>query len=91
MITKDCLLVGVLLLISRIDCNDDGHFKIVGSQMMRFQQTYRVSIEYNDYDYEKTIEIIIRDISQASNYKLIEKVTFRDSGVKFKDFDVSYL
>jgi len=83
----------ILLLIASnylINCDNEGFFTVVGRNLLKYQQPYRVAITYQGYKEDKVLQIGIKEIvKNSTGYEVYKNVTVRGDGIKNINFDVS--
>lgn len=73
-----------------IKCDSEGFFTVVGSNLLKHQQPYRVALTYQGYTEDKILQIGIKEIKENSTgYEVYKNVTVRGDGIKNVNFDVS--
>ena len=90
---KSSILIGILVIIfnQNVSCGEDGFFTVVGSNLLKYQKSYRVSVAYQGYKDDKTLQIGVKNTDKnTANYENLQNVTLSGDGVQNVDFDVSY-
>ena len=90
---KSSILIGILVIIfnQNVSCGEDGFFTIVGSNLLKYQKSYRVSVVYQGYKNDKTLQIGVKNTEKNSaNYENLQNVTLSGDGVQNVDFVVSF-
>lgn len=87
------LILTLVVIVSsqnvKSDESSEGFFTVVGSNLLKLKEQYRVSVAYQGYKQEKVLQIGIKN--SQTNKTNTKDVTFSGDGVKFVDFDVSLL
>ncbi|KAG5682590.1 hypothetical protein PVAND_011935 [Polypedilum vanderplanki] len=77
MIIGNLFLIGVILLNSLASAKE-GYFTVIGSKFMRPKKPYRVTVHYEGFNSEKTLEIGI----EGANFSTKEIIQFTNDGDK---------
>ncbi|KAL7015206.1 hypothetical protein ACKWTF_016340 [Chironomus riparius] len=94
MIRKNLLSLSIVLLVLTsnylIKCENEGFFTVVGGNLLKLQQPYRVSVAFHGYTEEKILQIGIKEIdNNISSFEILKNVTLKDEGILNVDFDLS--
>lgn len=65
--------------------NTKGYFTVTANRLLRINKPYRVSIQYQGYESEKTLKVGIKN----RNFEEFKEVTLHNSGSKTVQFIVS--
>jgi hypothetical protein len=90
---KSSILIGIIVIIfnQNVSCGEDGFFTVVGSNLLKYQKPYRVSVVYQGYTSDKTLQIGVKNTDKnTEKYENSQNVTLSGDGVQNVDFDVSF-
>lgn len=94
MIREKFIFLSIILILVAsnylVKCENEGFFTVVGRNLLKFQQPYRVAITHQGYKEDKVLQIGIREIIKNLNgYEVYKNVTIRGDGIRNINFDVS--
>jgi hypothetical protein len=89
---RTLLLLALTTFISCDESNEEvqGTFTVVGSNLIRFKQSYRASVVHQNFVKEQTLQISVRSKDEKGNgdFDVSKNVTLLGSGIQILDFDV---
>ncbi|CAG9810736.1 unnamed protein product [Chironomus riparius] len=88
---KSSILIGIIVIIfnQNVSCGEDGFFTVVGSNLLKYQKSYRVSVAYQGYKDDKILQIGVKNTDKNTvKYENLQNVTLSGEGVQNVDFDL---
>ncbi|XP_070505052.1 CD109 antigen-like [Chironomus tepperi] len=88
---KSSILIGILVIIfnQNVSCDEEGFFTVVGSNLLKYQKSYRVSVAHQGYNSDKILQIGVRNTDKdTKKYENLQNVTLSGDGVQNVDFDL---
>jgi len=85
------ILIFAIFLNQNVNCDREGFFTVVGSNVIKVNKAYRVSVTYQGYLEENVLQIGIEKYHEddSSTLKVLQNVTLIGDGVQDIDFNVS--
>ncbi|XP_070496240.1 CD109 antigen-like [Chironomus tepperi] len=92
MIRNKFIFLSLFLLVLasnyQINCDNEGFFTVVGSNLLKYQQPYRVALTYQGYKDEKILQIGLKEV-KGTGYEVYKNVTINGDGIKNVVFDLN--
>lgn len=83
------ILIFAIFLNQNVNCDRKGFFTVVGSNVIKVNKPYRVSVTYQGYLEEQVLQIGIEKYHEDDQSAVLQNVTLIGDGVQDIDFNVS--